>query len=158
MTLIFLQPPASPMSHLLIDPLSSPWLFAGTPCALPLSSLPLTPKGPTFTTHTIEPPAPLPCRNFPTPWDLPPPVELVSLASPILTFHAWCFAVQPANNNMFGIGVVPYIRRLMHSPLSCISPPRLGWTPFTHILPPSPHPSAGAVSMLIYGTFPTEYV
>ena len=105
-------------------------------------------KRTTFLTHTIKSLAPPPCRNFPTPWDLPPPVKVVSLASLRPTLRAWWFATQPANHDPFGLGAVPYIGRSVHSPLSRIPLPHVGWTPFHHISLPYPHPSTGAVSPL----------
>ena len=109
----------------------------------------MTPKGTTFPTHTIESPAPPPCRKFPTPWDLTSPIKVVSLASPRPTLRAWCFSAQTANHHPFGLGFVPDIGRSVHSPLSCIPTPNLGWTSFTHTLPPWTYPSTGDVSLLV---------
>ena len=73
LSLVRLPPPVSHMSHILIVSLASPWPVTGTPCVSTLPSLPFTQKGTTSPTHTIELPAPMPCRKFPTPWFLPPP-------------------------------------------------------------------------------------
>ena len=155
---VCLLPPESPMTHLQISSLSSPWSFSGNMCASPLSSFQLTPKGPTFPTHTIKSLTPPPCRNLLTPFFLPPPVKVVSLASPRPTLYAWFFDAQSENRHPFGLGVILDIGRLVHSPLSCLPHTHVGWTPFPHTLPPSPHPFVGAVSPSIYGTCLTANV
>ena len=159
LTLVRRQLPACPMSCLLISSLASPWSVAGTTCVYPLPSSTLTPKLPTYPTHTIESPVPLPCRKFPTPWFMPPSVDTVSQPPPPRpTFHAWCSAAHTKNHHLFGLGIFTDNGKLVHFPLYRPSPPHLGWDPFTHTLPPSPHPSVGAFSPSIYESYPTANV
>ena len=120
-----LPPQASTTSCLLTASLTSPWSAKGTQCvSLPPSST-LSPKVPTSLTHTVESPAPPPCRKLPIPWFLPLTVVAVSPVSPKPTLRAWCSAAQPTNHHPFGLGVFQDTGTLSNSTpsLSTLSSP-----------------------------------